>query len=438
MATIKLYLGASKKDRVNVRVRVRDGRMIDLYYTSDILIKPEYWDEKQQNVKSRISINSTEKTELIRKIQELKRVCEKAYDDLKHSADSIISDNFVRCVERQIYPERYAKSDFFAVWDKFLQAKSNLSFLGQRALIQCKDNLVRFEKYMQTFKDRRFVLSFNSINDIIIQEYYYFIINEYQYISNPAMQDFYTRLECRQWKTERHINTANGRIKKFRTFWLWAIKSGYTEKNPFNTFTIPTDRYATPIFLLPEEVKKIYSLDLSANVYLEKARDIFVFQCMVGCRREDLWSLTRDNIQDGVLSYIPKKTIESNQKTLRVPLNSIAIEILEKYKDEEKPLPLDCSMDYYNRAITQIAYKAGLDRKVTVFNTKGLPEIKELKEVLTSHIARKTFISILINNGVAPQVISSMSGHTANSKAFARYFEIEDDIKKAVVRNLEI
>ena len=42
------------------------------------------------------------------------------------------------------------------------------------------------------------------------------------------------------------------------------------------------------------------------------------------------------------------------------------------------------------------------------------------------------------NNGVAPQVISSMSGHVPNSKAFERYFNIEDEIKKSVVKNLEI
>lgn len=79
-----------------------------------------------------------------------------------------------------------------------------------------------------------------------------------------------------------------------------------------------------------------------------------------------------------------------------------------------------------------------LDRKVTIFNVKGQPEIKEIKDVISSHIARKTFISILINNGVAPQVISSMSGHVPNSKAFERYFNIEDEIKKSVVKNLEI
>ena len=252
------------------------------------------------------------------------------------------------------------------------------------------------------------------------------------------MQEYYNSLDKRNWCNMRHINTANARIKKLKTFWLWAIKKGYTTNNPFFTFKIPADRYATPIFLLPEEVKKIYDLDLLDNKYLDKSRDIFIFQCMVGCRREDLWNITKDNIQDGFLVYLPQKTLESLHEPLKIPLNTIALEILDKYKDDKKPIPTYNSVDYYNRAITQICYKANLNRKVTIFNKQGTPEIKLLKDVASSHIARKTFISILINNGVSSQVISSMTGHTPNSKAFARYFAIEDEIKTKVIKNLEI
>ncbi|MBQ9254751.1 MAG: integrase catalytic domain-containing protein, partial [Bacteroidales bacterium] len=337
-----------------------------------------------------------------------------------------------------IYPERETKSNFFSIWEEFLNSKQDMTKGGKKPLEVCRDNLIRFERYYQVFKDKNFVLSFSSVSDTIVQQFYDFIINECHYIDHPAMKEFYETIDKRQRREERHINTANARVKKFRTFWIWAVKRGYTENDPFKTYTVPTDRYATPIFLLPEEVKRIYNLDLSNNEYLDKARDIFIFQCMIGCRREDLWSLTKDNIQEGVLSYIPQKTIKKQQKTLRVPLNSIALEILDKYKNENYLLPTHICINYYNRAIKQIATLSMLDRKVTIFNTKGQPEIKEIKDVISSHIARKTFISVLINNGVAPQVISSMSGHVPNSKAFERYFNIEDEIKKSVVKNLEI
>lgn len=144
------------------------------------------------------------------------------------------------------------------------------------------------------------------------------------------MKNVYISSETSPCNHIRHINTANERLKKLRTFLLWAIKKGYTTKNPFYTFKIPTDRYATPIFLLPDEVKKIYTLNLANNKYLNKIKDIFIFQCMVGCRREDLWNITNDNIQNGFLVYIPHKTLKTNQKPLKIPLNAIATEIINK------------------------------------------------------------------------------------------------------------
>lgn len=438
MATIKLFLGKSKAEKQNILVRIRDGRNIDIRWKSPYSILPIYWDDKKQTIKNRIAINPQEKAELLSNIEKIKILTEKAYNQLKETSFAPTTENFADYINALLYPKKYAKSTFFNDWEEFLLTKSNITPLAQKILKHCRDNLIRFEKFKQIFSNKHFSLSYDTLTDTILQEFYNFIIDEYKYIDTPAMKDFYDSLDKRQWHNIRHINTANTRIKKLKTFWLWAIKKGYTTKNPFYTFKIPADRYATPIFLLSDEVKKIYSLNLSNNKYLENIKDIFIFQCMVGCRREDLWQLTNDNFQNGFLVYIPQKTLETLQEPLKIPLNSIATEILDKYKDNDKPLPTYTSVDCYNRAITQICYKAELNRKVTVLNNKGLPEIKQLKDVVTSHTARKTFISILINNGVSSQVISSMTGHTPNSKAFARYFKIEDDIKTKVIKTLEI
>lgn len=438
MATIKLFLGKSKAEKQNILVRIRDGRNIDIRWKSPYAILPIYWDDKKQTIKNRIAINPQEKADLLNNIKKIKTLTEKAYNQLKETNDSPTTENFADYINRLLYPQKYIKNNFFLDWEEFLKAKSNLNIRALKSLNECYKNLLRFEKYKQIFSDKHFSLSYNSITDTTLQEYYNFIINEYKYVDNPDMKNLYISSENRQWNHIRHLNTANGRLKKLRTFWLWAIKKGYTTKNPFYTFKIPTDRYATPIFLLPDEVKKIYTLNLSNNKYLNKIKDIFIFQCMVGCRREDLWNITNDNIQNGFLVYIPHKTLKTNQKPLKIPLNAIATEIINKYKNNSKPLPTDTNIEYYNKAISKLCYMAELNRKVTIINNKGLPEIKPLKDTVTSHTARKTFISILINNGVAPQVIASMTGHTPNSTAFTRYFAIEDNIKTKVVKTLEI
>lgn len=48
--------------------------------------------------------------------------------------------------------------------------------------------------------------------------------------------------------------------------------------------------------------------DLSDNKDLETQRDIFVFQCLIGCRVSDLYKMTCRNMIDGAIEYIPRKT----------------------------------------------------------------------------------------------------------------------------------
>ena len=48
-------------------------------------------------------------------------------------------------------------------------------------------------------------------------------------------------------------------------------------------------------------------------------------------------------------------------------------------------------------------------------------------------MARRTFIGNLYKKVKDPNIVGSMSGHKEGSKAFARYREIDEDIKKEVV-----
>ncbi|SEN18572.1 hypothetical protein SAMN02910431_01956, partial [Bacteroides sp. AR20] len=53
MATVKAFIRSSKKDNfVNIRFRLSDGRNIQLFHTSEILVQPSIWDEKKEQYKS--------------------------------------------------------------------------------------------------------------------------------------------------------------------------------------------------------------------------------------------------------------------------------------------------------------------------------------------------------------------------------------------------
>ena len=216
------------------------------------------------------------------------------------------------------------------------------------------------------------------------------------------------------------------------------MKKGLTRNNPFDRYQVAQQIYGDPFYLTLEERDKVYYADLSAlhpanAVY----RDIFMFQCLVGCRVSDLQKLTKSNLTDGCIEYIPQKTKGHSARTVRVPLNQKALDILERYKDlETSLLPQFCQFTYNNK-IKKILKYVGIDRKVLTLDPKTRKEVmRPLHEVASTHTARKTFIGNLYKQVKDPNLIASMSGHTEGSRAFARYRKIDDDMKKELVNLL--
>ena len=77
---------------------------------------------------------------------------------------------------------------------------------------------------------------------------------------------------------------------------------------------------------------------------------------------------------------------------------------------------------------------ANIERIVTILDSVSGEEVKKpIHEVASSHMARRTFIGNLYKKVKDPNLVGSLSGHKEGSKAFARYREIDDEIKKELV-----
>jgi hypothetical protein len=75
---------------------------------------------------------------------------------------------------------------------------------------------------------------------------------------------------------------------------------------------------------------------------------------------------------------------------------------------------------------------------VTVLNpTTREEEKRPLNEIASSHLARRTFIGNLYKKVKDPNLVGSLSGHKEGSKAFARYRDIDEDMKKELVNLLD-
>lgn len=119
-------------------------------------------------------------------------------------------------------------------------------------------------------------------------------------------------------------------------------------------------KYGVPYYITLEERDKIADRDFSFKKSMEVQRDIFIFQCLIGCRVSDLMELTPENIINGAVEYMPNKTKGERPEVVRVPLNSRAKALVRKYKgvDEKGRLFPFISTQKYNQAIKDILHFA--------------------------------------------------------------------------------
>lgn len=200
--------------------------------------------------------------------------------------------------------------------------------------------LKRYEMFVQLSDKKRkdFTLDIDTIDKDTLEDIESYLRNEHTLLEEypkifakfPANTDTKRKSPKPQ---PRGNNTICALFNKLKAFYNWALEKEKTSNDPFKGYEgITSEKYGTPYYITLDERNQIADFDLSGKPQLAIQRDIFIFQCCIGCRVSDLMRLTDNNIIDGAIEYIPTKTKGDRQKTVRVPLNSRALEILNRYK----------------------------------------------------------------------------------------------------------
>lgn len=444
--TIRAIIIQGKSEFTNVLLRIRDTkRNVNLSFATDIKVKPNLWNAKKEEIKApqhALPFERKEAKELSNRIAELKVMARHSFEKILNSTDTINAKNFRKYMQMEMYPQRYKTKyafDFTEVYNKYIEAKSvELSPIRITLHKSIRDEFLRFEKYVQTIKDPLFSLNLSTITSETLQEFCLFYYNGAKLQQDPVLKDVFA--DVHRVIGQRSINTVNKLLRAFRSFVHWAIVNEYTDNDPFAKYKIPKEVYGTPYYITIEERNQLYNCDYSEAKDLELIKDVFVFQCLIGCRVGDLFKMKKENVINGAIEYIQEKTKEEDPKTVRVPLTKTAKEIIEKYADNERDLlfPINFTEQHYNRKIKDCFKYAHLNRMVTILNPKTrVAEQKPLYEVASSHLARRTFSGNLYNKIHDPNIISAMTGHSENSKAFNRYRTITDETKQEAIELLD-
>ncbi|MCK5208923.1 MAG: site-specific integrase [Cyclobacteriaceae bacterium] len=195
------------------------------------------------------------------------------------------------------------------------------------------------------------------------------------------------------------ISSTNKHTQRLKKVINFAILNEWMDRDPFIRHRPIKEESKEIIYLDDEELKAIEDKEFEID-RLAKVRDFFVFCCYTGLAFKDVLTLTKKDITkdiDGELQLVYKR--QKTGKIIFIPLLPKALEIIEKYKDDQmttmscKLLPIPSNVKF-NAYLKEIADVCGINKNLTV------------------HTARKTFATtVLLLNDVPMETASELLGH---------------------------
>lgn len=197
-----------------------------------------------------------------------------------------------------------------------------------------------------------------------------------------------------QWKTVSQLKTVmnEGRKLKYHT---------NLEYQDFKTKREDVDT----VYLTKDEVERLWEYRPVGEMD-RKARDLFLLGVYSCARFSDYSRLSSDMIHDGVIRFTQVKTSAS----VLVPASPRLLLILERNGGHAPRL----AQQHLNEWIKRVCKAVGIDDRVEVTSSNGLrhkTEIKHKYELVSSHTARRSGVTLLYMTGIPLQQVMLISGH---------------------------
>lgn len=258
---------------------------------------------------------------------------------------------------------------------------------------------------------------------------------------------------------DKAIKTISTYIRNLKTLINYAnkdkslnIKIDITELEILKDKRRKEEKKSKQVPLSEDQLVTIYNLqDLTERE--EEARDLFICQSLLGQRISDMPKIfkgdyTTNHHEDGLetISFNVQKTGE--EATLF--LFPIAKEIIQKYRDkkfkhfnlfetDEKKITNIERM--INAVLKNVCKKAGLTSEINYtvqIGDKVKHERKPLYELMHTHIARHTFITLMCKNGVEKDVVIIATAHTDTNMINEVYLhETASDKGEKLIKSLQ-
>jgi hypothetical protein len=213
-------------------------------------------------------------------------------------------------------------------------------------------------------------------------------------------------------------NTLKRKIGFFKSFLNWCINNSYQVNMDFKKINIKP-RETRHEHLTESELIVLENLELKEpkSYY----RDIFLIGCYSGQRYSDYSRFNRKHISNNMIKIRAKKTGQYSY----IVLNKRLKKLLDKY---DWFLP-KISSQKFNKNIQEICKIAGFNDIVVrerFYGSKKVTQEIPRYKLISSHTARRTFITVSGLKNVPKQVIKQATG-IKEDRTLSNYIQIDED-----------
>ncbi|MFV0174511.1 site-specific integrase [Empedobacter falsenii] len=284
-----------------------------------------------------------------------------------------------------------------------------------------------FDLYIQTIK--------NDVTESTIQKYKQAKYNFQEFerlnksIYNVDMIDNMVRNSFVDYLVNIKLykpTTIYRKMKFLKTVLLFTKSLGvgihpFIENRNFLTKDVEVDNLA----LGETEIKELEEIDLNDNKKLCQIRDLFLLLCYTGQRFSDLQKINYSNIIDNqYLSIRQQKTKEA----ITIPITIKVKQILDSYNGK---LPKISNVKF-NVYLKELAQKIDSLNMEVGKNVDG--SILHKYDIIKSHTARRTFVTLNFSRGVELDVLKIGTGHK-QTKTLQSYVKMSDKQKADLLRS---
>lgn len=185
------------------------------------------------------------------------------------------------------------------------------------------------------------------------------------------------------------------------------------------------------MYLEWQEFEQLYNIELDEPVQIEM-RDIFCLCCATGMRISDCLNLEWKNCHmEGAHPHIAVIAIKTGSRS-DIDLNKYSRDILNRQQRTDGKVFHLIGYGNMNNVLRKVARKANLNRQVRKLYFSGNDTREEfiaIKDAISTHWGRHTFIVRALSLGIAPTIVMSWTGHQSYD-SMRPYIAIATDTKK--------